>query len=199
MAQTQPRVALAHVGIWAFNFPMQVDFYSELFGLVVTDRGQQGDRQYAFLTASAEAHHQLVIVSGRTATAPPAPGGLNQVSFKLPALADLRDFHARLLERPVTQVITLTHGNAWSVYFHDPEANRIEVFVDTPWHMPQPFAREIDLRQSDEHIYAQTEALCRGNPGSQPMNEWRRWALMTLGGPGSDSVNEREAQPGAAS
>lgn len=177
-----PRVGLAHAGLWTFDFERMVDFYVDLFGFVVTDKGEQGERKYAFLTATSEAHHQLVIVSGRIKTNPPAPGGLNQISFKLDSLDELRRFHAELVARPVSNIITLTHGNAWSIYFHDPEQNRIEVFVDTPWHMPQPFAKHIDLGDPDEKIYRETEALCRANEESRPMNEWRQWAQEALGG-----------------
>ncbi len=190
MTVALPRIALAHAGLWTFNFPMMVAFYVDLFGFVVSDRGEQHGRHYAFLTASAEAHHQLVIVSGRISTTPSAPGGLNQISFRLPALVDLRRFRRRLEGRPVNRVVTLTHGNAWSVYFHDPEENRIEVFVDTTWHVPQPFAREIDLECTDQEIYTSTEALCRENPESRPMNEWRRWAHAALGGDGDDKAQE---------
>ena len=179
-----PKPALAHAGLWTFDFELMVDFYAGLFGFVITDQGEQSGRKYAFLTASAEAHHQLVIVSGRTRTDPPAPGGLNQISFKLERLQDLRRFHAALQTRPVSNVITLTHGNAWSIYFHDPELNRIEVFVDTPWHMPQPYAKPIDLGQSDEEIYKSTELLCSASDASRPMNEWREWAFGALGGQG---------------
>jgi catechol-2,3-dioxygenase len=182
MAQCVRGIALAHVGLWTFDFEMMVNFYVSLFGFVVSDRGQQNARQYAFLTASAQAHHQLVIVSGRAATQPAAPGGLNQISFGMPTLSDLRGFHGRLSDYPVSSIVTLTHGNAWSVYFHDPEGNRLEVFVDTPWHMPQPFAREIDLSRSDAELFAYTEELCRQNSGSRPINEWHRWALAALGG-----------------
>ncbi|HKU17190.1 MAG TPA: VOC family protein [Steroidobacteraceae bacterium] len=176
------RIELAHAGLWTFDFERMVRFYTGLFGFWVSDQGRQGTRRYAFLTASAAAHHQLVIVSGRVSTAPPAPGGLNQVSFRLPALSDLRAFHARLATAQVSQVTPLTHGNAWSIYFHDPELNRIEVFVDTPWHMPQPFARELDLTLADEEILRFTEELCRQNPESRPYNDWRRWAEAALGG-----------------
>jgi len=182
MARCVPGLELAHAGLWTFDFEMMVDFYVSLFRFVVSDRGQQNGRHYAFLTASAEAHHELVIVSGRVLTAPPSPGGLNQISFRLQALSDLRSFHGRLAGYPVTGVVTLTHGNAWSVYFHDPEGNRLEVFVDTPWHMPQPFAQKIDLAQSDAEIFAYTQELCRENPESRPINEWHRWALSALGG-----------------
>lgn len=182
MAPCARGFGLAHVGLWTFDFDMMVDFYVSLFGFVVSDRGEQNGRQYAFLTASAEAHHQLVIVSGRVSTAPAAPGGLNQISFRIQTLGELRGFHARLANYPVSNVVMLTHGNAWSVYFHDPERNRLEVFVDTPWHMPQPFAQPIDLARSDAEIIAQTEQLCGQNPQSRPMNEWHRWALAALGG-----------------
>ena len=74
-------------------------------------------------------------------------------------------------------------GGMGTVYSaHDPELNRVEVFVDTPWHMPQPFARELDLSLGDEEILRFTEALCRANPDSRPYNEWRRWADTALGG-----------------
>jgi catechol 2,3-dioxygenase-like lactoylglutathione lyase family enzyme len=182
MGESLPRVGLAHAGLWTFDFEMMVDFYVDLFGFVVSDKGRQGERKYAFLTATPEAHHQLVIVSGRVKTDPPAPGGLNQVSFKLEHLAELRDFHARLRTRPVSNIITLTHGNAWSIYFHDPEQNRIEIFVDTPWHMPQPFAKPIDLSDTDEEIYRATERLCGDVSESRPLNEWRQWAMEALGG-----------------
>lgn len=193
---TMPKAALAHVGLWTFDFEMMVDFFVDLFGLVVSDRGQQGERKYAFLTASAQAHHQLVIVSGRTRTTPEAPGGLNQVSFRLESLADLKEFHERLLTRPVSEVVTLTHGNAWSVYFHDPEHNRIEVFVDTPWHMPQPFAQKIDLNLPEQMIYQATEALCRESPASRPMNEWRQWATAALGGETDEQLPANRSEGG---
>jgi catechol-2,3-dioxygenase len=190
MAPCSVDFSLAHVGLWTFDFDRMVDFYVSLFGFVVSDRGEQAGRQYAFLTASAEAHHQLVIVSGRVATTPPAPGGLNQISFKLQTLGDLRAFHERLATFPVSNVTPLTHGNAWSVYFHDPENNRLEVFVDTPWYLPQPFARKIDLAQTDAEIYAFTEELCHQDPRSRPLNEWHRWALAALGGEDQSSSDD---------
>ena len=65
------------------------------------------------------------------------------------------------------------HGNAWSVYFSDPEGNRIEMFCDTPWYVPQPLGYEIDLDKSEDELYRETEAMCRAKPGFKPMEEWR--------------------------
>lgn len=42
----------------------------------------------------------------------------------------------------------------------DPEGNRIEHFVDTPWPVAQPCRFEIDLAL-DDHLVAATEARLR--------------------------------------
>jgi catechol 2,3-dioxygenase len=63
--------------------------------------------------------------------------------------------------------------DAWSVYFSDPEGNRIEMFRDTPWYVPQPPGFEIDLDQSEDELYRETEAICRAQPGFKPIEEWR--------------------------
>ena len=38
----------------------------------------------------------------------------------------------------------MNHGNAWSVYFRDPEGNRIEIFCDTEWYIEQPCVEDLD-------------------------------------------------------
>ena len=52
----------------------------------------------------------------------------------------------------------LTHGNAWSVYFRDPEFNGVEVFIDTPWHVRQPQGEPLDLDKSNDEIVEATRA-----------------------------------------
>ena len=60
--------------------------------------------------------------------------------------------HAELVRRSVKELVTVSHGNAWSAYFKDPEGNRIEVFVDSPWYTPQPCRQPLDLTQPVEQI-----------------------------------------------
>src|SRR6516165_3283697 len=67
----------------------------------------------------------------------------------------------------------ISHGNAWSVYFQDPESNQIEMFCDTPWYVPQPCGFKIDLDQSADEVYRATEAYCREQPGFKSMEQWR--------------------------
>ena len=58
----------------------------------------------------------------------------------------------------VRELVPVSHGNALSVYFHDPEGNRIELFVDTPWYVQQPLRLPMDMRLSDDELWAWAEA-----------------------------------------
>ena len=67
-----------------------VRFYSELFGLRVTDRGRgrRFNNDLVFMSADPEHHHQLVISSGRPHDA--TFSTIMQISFKADAIDDLR-------------------------------------------------------------------------------------------------------------
>src|SRR5215470_7314942 len=164
--------ALSHFGIHVTDIGRMEDFYTRALGLLVSDRGAlPNGPTLVFLSRDPDEHHQLVLVTGR----PPGPGYnvVNQISFKLPTLAELKAAHARMREEGVKEFRVVTHGNAWSIYFADPEGNRVELFVDTPWHTPQPFAEPFDIEAPTEKIYAATEAICRKRPGFSARSAWR--------------------------
>ena len=175
--------ALSHFGIHVTDIARMEAFYTRVLGLLVSDRGALASGPtLVFLSRDPDEHHQLVLVTGR-----PAGGGynvVNQISFKLPALDDLKTMHQRLREEGLKEFRIVTHGNAWSIYFADPEGNRVELFVDTPWHTPQPFAEPFDLEAPSATIMAETEKICRSRPGFASRAEWRREqvARMTAGG-----------------
>ena len=74
----------------------------------------------------------------------------------------------------------MSHGNAWSVYFDDPEGNTIEAYVDSPWYVPQPFGDPLDLSMPDEEIQRITEARCRACDGFAPAEQWREATSQRL-------------------
>jgi catechol 2,3-dioxygenase len=74
-------------------------------------------------------------------------------------LDDLRALKKALeADVQVTEIMPLNHGNAWSVYFRDPECNGVEVFIDTPWHVRQPQGEPLDLDRSNDEIFEATRA-----------------------------------------
>ena len=180
---TTPAVSFSHLGINVTDLARMEDFYTRVLGLLVADRGTIPDGPtLVFLSRDPDEHHQLVLATGRPAGV--AYNVVNQISFKLPTLRDLQQMHARVRDEGIKPFRMVTHGNAWSIYFPDPEGNRVELFVDTPWHTPQPFVEPFDVEAPAETILAQTEALCRSRPGFMSRAEWRKAQVEKLDVPG---------------
>ncbi len=80
-------------------------------------------------------------------------------------LDEVREMRDRIAAAGMEVRRVVTHGNAWSVYFSDPEDNTLEIYAHTPWYIPQPAAIPFDLDLSNQEIMAQTEELCRAKDG----------------------------------
>jgi catechol 2,3-dioxygenase len=166
----QPR--LSHCGIYVRDVGKQVEFYTRVLGLILSDRGvsRRLGNELAFLTAATDHHHQIALISGR-----PQQGEttVNQLSFKVAGLDELKAMFQRVREAGVADIRQINHGNAFSFYFADPEGNGIEVYMDTPWYLPQPHGVPIDLTLSADKIMADAEQHCRETPGFMPLDEWK--------------------------
>jgi catechol-2,3-dioxygenase len=166
-----PEFSFSHMGIYVTDPGRMEDFYTRVLGFAVTDRGTLGSTSLIFLSRDPQEHHQIVLASGR-----PAPGGfnpINQMSFRMADFAGLREMHRRLEREGVQDLAPVSHGNALSIYFKDPEGNRIELFVDTPWYVEQPVRITIDMKLSDAEIWNWAEREARRLPGFKPVEEWR--------------------------
>jgi catechol-2,3-dioxygenase len=164
---------LSHVGISCFDIDMMVNFYTSVFNLQLTDKGPGHTFPFmlAFLSGHAGQHHQLVLAQNRPVG---APSTVMQLSFKVSMIDDLREAKARALDMGATKMRGLNHGNALSIYFLDPEENTVEVYLDTPWYVAQPHGDPLDLDDSDEKIWAETEKIVRADPTFKPVDEWSR-------------------------
>jgi catechol 2,3-dioxygenase len=166
-----PTPKLCHIGIYAFDLNMMVEFYTRVFGLTVTDWGRSSrGADIAFLSGTADEHHQVVIASGRPKDA--TFSTINQVSFKVDSLEELKRYYDFLRKENVPKLEPRDHGNAWSAYFADPEGNRLEVYVSTPWYVEQPFGEPLDLTLSADEIYRRTETMVKQDPSWRPAKEW---------------------------
>lgn len=167
-----PIVELGHTGLWVDDLHRMRAFYADVLGLTVTD--EDLDHGIVFLSARPEVeHHELVLARGRT-----APAGVKlvqQISFRVDDVDTLLAFHRRFRDAGVEIQQEVTHGNAYGIYFWDPEGNRIEVYVRVPRDVRQPFRKDLDFEQSKEELLAQAERLLHdggpshgGMPGGRP-------------------------------
>ncbi|MDI9330495.1 MAG: VOC family protein [Alphaproteobacteria bacterium] len=164
-------LTFSHMGFYTRDIERMARFYTQMLGFFITDRGQLGSAQLVFLSRDPSEHHQIVLASGRPADL--AFSVINQISLRVSDLGVLREVRRRVRTDPdVTELVSATHGNAISIYFRDPEGNRLEVFIDTPWYCEQPLREVIDLDLSDEAIMAAAEALARSRPKFQSREAW---------------------------
>lgn len=171
--RTTFRPTLSHFGVFCRDLDAMVDFYTSVFEMVQTDRGEGKTMPFtiAFLSGNPAQHHQLALASGRGAD---APSTIMQLSFKVATIDDLREAWSRAEAASATKMRGLNHGNALSIYFSDIEDNTVEVYLDTPWYVEQPHGDALDLSESDEKIWARTEAVCRQDPTFMTVEDWQR-------------------------
>jgi catechol 2,3-dioxygenase len=164
---------LAHVGVYAHNQQLLENFYTTVLGLLITDKGVgRAGVELTFMSGNPDNHHQFVLVSGRPDTAGFNP--IQQMSFMVDSLSELREVHNRALEHGASEMRVTCHGNAWSCYFKDPEGNTVEAYLDTPFHVPQPHGASFDLSAPDDEILRWTEAHCRENAGFMMMDDYKQ-------------------------
>ena len=147
---------LGHVAIHCYDLMKMRDFWTGVMGLEIADEDLE-KLGICFLTTDNSyplyEHHEFVLVKGRDVS---REGVLvNQISFRVKSVDDLRWFHNRLKQKPdITIERQVSHGNALAFYFFDPEGNRIEVYYPTGFDVHSPHSQPIDLQDSPEKLLA---------------------------------------------
>jgi catechol 2,3-dioxygenase len=166
-----PNAQLTHVGLYVRNLARMTEFYCRVLGMVVTDGAPFMGRELNFLSRDPAEHHQIVMI--HDPARPETGSAINQISFRVDDLEQLRQFYALLGEQEGVQGLEgRNHGNSWSLYFFDPEGNKIELYVPTEWHVSQPWRAPLDLTQPAAAIVAETKEHVEANPSARPMQQW---------------------------
>jgi catechol-2,3-dioxygenase len=191
MAQ-RPGLSFSHVGFHATDIDRQANFYQSVLDFTETDRGTlpgpDGPLRLIFLSRDPGEHHQIVLVSGRPERI--AFNVINQISMKADSLQTLIDFYHRVKDAQVQELIPVTHGNALSVYFRDPEGNRVELYWDLPWYVSQPCRVVAPFDLPADQLLAWAEQHASALPGFRPRSQWRRDMAERMGIPDSEDRTE---------
>jgi catechol 2,3-dioxygenase len=105
-------------------------FYTEVLGMEVVSYNQE--RKMAFLSFGTE-HHDIALFQFPTEAAALEPNhlGLNHLALEIEGGEDqLKELYARLTAHQVRIDRVTDHVMSRSVYFFDPDGNRLEIFCD---------------------------------------------------------------------
>jgi catechol 2,3-dioxygenase len=171
-------LSFSHMGFFVRDLETMASFYRDVLGFFQTDQGMLGPRELRFFSRDPREHHQIVLMTGR---AEDQATTINQISFRVGSLEELRTVYARLVAADTPNLDPATHGNAWSVYFPDPEGNRIEIYTDSAWYVTQPCKATVDLSRPAADLRAENEAMCRKLPGFKPIAEWQAEMRTIMG------------------
>lgn len=171
--RVRPRLAIGHSTLAARDLPALRDFYCNVLGFAVTNYGPipEQNQELVFLSQDPSVHHQIAMVGGAM-TADSDFVMVDHLAFRTGTLDDQRIIHANLLDAGITDILQIDHGNAWSLYFNDPEGNGVETYVDTPFHVAQPYASTWDINATNTQIEANTRQELADKPEFQLMKDW---------------------------
>lgn len=173
-------ISWSHCVLKVNDLDVMISFYCDTLGFRLADRGALGPKgEIAFLSGSSSDHHQLALMTGRRSE---EKGALDHNAFRTGSIQDVLDIVDKIEADERTQSgVPVSHGNAVSVYFSDPEGNGIEVFCDTPWHVKQPQAKTWDPTLSADEVLAWVESSFKDSEEFMPMEEYRQKQAVIFG------------------
>jgi catechol 2,3-dioxygenase-like lactoylglutathione lyase family enzyme len=122
---------LAHVVYMTRRFDEMISWYKTVFEA----RVQYENPAFAFLTYDDE-HHRFAFANMSALDPAGEPGeipsgvGVNHVGYTFANVGELLETYARLKEVGITPYWRVHHGVTLSVYYRDPDGNRMEFQVD---------------------------------------------------------------------
>jgi catechol 2,3-dioxygenase len=137
---------VGHLVLRAKDVQRSRRFFEQVLGLPVVAENERG--MVFFSTNVKDNHHMLALMPAKEGAAMPTPDqvGMQHVSFELGSFAELQDAWRALKKHDVPIDHTVYHGITKSIYFYDPDGNRLELYCNVPEDQyrksaPQPYSR----------------------------------------------------------
>lgn len=136
-----PPTKLAHVVYMTRRFDEMVSWYKQVFEAKV----QYQNPALAFLTYDDEHHrfafaNMAVLSPNSVETDSSSSIGVNHVGYTYANLGELLETYDRLKQLGITPYWRVHHGLTLSVYYQDPDGNRMEFQVDCYAHADEAHA-----------------------------------------------------------
>jgi catechol 2,3-dioxygenase-like lactoylglutathione lyase family enzyme len=163
----------AHAVLRTNKFPQMVEWYKT----VLQAEAVFENHMLAFMTYDEE-HHRLAIL-GLPGIVDRAPNsvGLDHLAYTYSSLADLVATYERLKAAGITPVAPINHGLTLSLYYRDPDGNKVELQIDNFETMEQMkgFFRSNDFSKNPIGVSFDPDELVRQFHAGVPEAELRKY------------------------
>lgn len=123
---------LGHIVLKVRDAQQSKDFYMRVLGLKLAH--EDLERGAVFLSFGSQ-HHDLALFEPATGETPEAgQPGLHHSAWQLGSFEELQAAYRELRELGVAVESTIEHNVTRSVYFPDPDGNRVELYCDMVEH-----------------------------------------------------------------
>ncbi len=163
----------AHAVLRTNKFRQMVDWYKTVLQANVVFENEM----LAFMTYDDE-HHRLAIAAfpGIVDRAPNS-AGLDHLAYTYSSLGDLVATYERLKAAGITPAAPINHGLTLSMYYRDPDGNKVELQIDNFETMEQMkgFFRSNDFAKNPIGISFDPDELARDFHAGVPEAELRKY------------------------
>ena len=118
---------VGHLVLNVKDLAASTKFYTEIMGFQISRSRETG----TFLTCG-KIHHDIALFQAPEGALPVTEGqlGLNHYAVQVEGMADLKQAYQEVKEKGVKLDHNTDHGMTSSIYFFDPDGNRIEYFCN---------------------------------------------------------------------
>ena len=136
---------VGHLVLNVKNLDESTKFYSEVLGFEIALQRPTG----TFLTCG-KIHHDLALFQAPEGAMPVTEGqlGLNHFAVQVEDINDLKEVYDELKDSGASMDRYTVHGMTSSIYFFDPDGNKIEFFCNNT----DTASEGLDLMRSPERI-----------------------------------------------
>lgn len=124
---------LGHVLLRVADLERSKAFYSGLLGFEVVEQDPQHGG--VFMTLGEHGHTLDLFPVEDPATAQPLLAnrlGVHHFAFQVESFAALKEAYFTLQDQGMQDIRAVDHVSQQSIYFHDPDGNRVEIYYELP-------------------------------------------------------------------